>query len=257
MKLKSLLLFSIFSLSLAILFPSNSQAQRNIRDSAVFTPVVAVTYAALFPGGDLADRFGFTNAIGLTVNFKGKKNWIYGGEAYFLFGNEIKEQSIFEGLATDQGYIRNTSGRYAEVLLRERGWHANFSIGKVFPWFGPNPNSGVMFKIGFGGILHKIYIESRNDFVPQLEDDYIKGYDRLTVGVTSTQFIGYLYQANQRYLNFYAGFEITEGFTQGLRDYNFDTRQSDKTNRFDMLWGFKVGWLVPIYRKTKNDFHIK
>lgn len=245
-----LFLFTSFSLN-------EVYGQRNIRDSTVFTAVVAPTYGAFWPAGDLKERFGFNNAIGLSANFKDKHNWIYGAEGYYLFGENVKDRSMFEDLVTDKGYIRNTSGRYADILIVERGWHVNASFGRVFPWFGPNKNSGVLLKVGVGYLMHKIYIESRYDDVPQLQGDYVKGYDRLTHGFSTTQFLGYLFQANRRFLSFYLGFEITEGFTQGVRDYNFDTRMPDDKNRLDIMYGVKVGWLIPLYKKSDNEFHIR
>lgn len=245
----ALLLFMVVS--------GTTYGQRNMKDSTVFSYVIAPTYGAFWPEGDLKERYGFHNQIGLLVNFKDKKNWIWGAEAYYLFGKQMKQMNVFEQLLTDKGYIRNSSGRYADILAVERGWHANASFGRVFPWFGPNPNSGVMLKVGVGWWMHKTYIESRYDNVPQLQGDYVKGYDRLTHGFATTQFLGYLFQANRRFFSFYLGFEVTEGFLQGIRDYNFDTQMPDDKNRLDIMYGVKIGWLVPIGQRSNNEFHIR
>ena len=104
-------------------------------------------------------------------------------------------------------------------------------------------------------MMHKIRIESLYDAVPQLEGDYRKGYDKLTTGFSSMQFIGYLYQANVRLLKFYAGFEFTQGFTQNVRNYNFDTGGPENDSRIDLQYGFKVGWILPISHRTKSEYY--
>jgi hypothetical protein len=44
--------------------------------------------------------------------------------------------------------------------------------------------------------LHRLKIETNEQVVPQIELDYKKGYDRLTMGVNFHQFIGYSFLAN-------------------------------------------------------------
>jgi hypothetical protein len=103
-------------------------------------------------------------------------------------------------------------------------------------------------------LQHKIRIDTRDD-VPLLDKEYVKGYGRLSNGLSLTQFVGYIYCGNKRLINFIAGFEFTQGFTENRRSYNFDTMSKDETKRFDMLSGIKVGWFFPIYRTAATQFY--
>jgi hypothetical protein len=86
-----------------------------------------------------------------------------------------------------------------------------------------------------------------------LSEAYQKGYDRLTMGPALTQFVGYSYQSNNRYYNFFIGVDFMEAFTKSVRKYNYDTRQADTDQRLDITYGLRVGWLIPIYLKSKNS----
>ena len=38
-----------------------------------------------------------------------------------------------------------------------------------------------------------------------------------------------------------------QAFTQNRRSINIDTQMVDTKNRLDATFGFKVGWILPIY----------
>jgi hypothetical protein len=69
---------------MGFLWSLNIFAQRDLKSESVFTPIYGLTYKASFPGGDFADRWGFSNAIGAEVNFKLKSNLSFGIESQFL-----------------------------------------------------------------------------------------------------------------------------------------------------------------------------
>ena len=95
---------------------------------------------------------------------------------------------------------------------------------------------------------HKIRIQDDPESpVASLTNEYKKGYDRLTNGWSLNQFVGYQYFAKNKRINFYAGIESTQGFTQNVRGYNFDTKSYDNESRLDVLYGLRIGWIVPFY----------
>ena len=243
-----LLLFSLFTVG-------NLKAQPNIRDSIVPLLIPGVNYSFSIPGGDLFKRFGNFSRIGLDVEFKTKKNYLLGAEWSFLFGSNVKERSILDQIATRDSQIINSSGQFAKIFLFQRGMSFTAIGGKILPIIGPNKNSGIVLKGGLGYLFHKIRIESQNDNVPQIQGDYLKGYDRLTGGFLTYEFIGYQNFSNNRLVNYFVGFEFGQGYTQSLRDYNFDTMSQDLTKRIDFFYGIKVSWMIPIYKKAPKQFY--
>lgn len=229
-----------------------SSAQKSIKDSIIGTPWVGLHYTFHVPGGDLMRRFGINNGIGMKVAFKDKHNWVYGVEGNFIFGNKFKETSIFSNFYNTSGEIPDINGAPADVFFYMRGFNVNAIGGKVFPWFGPNKNSGVLLELGVGFLYHKIRIETQDHDVPQLEGDYLKGYDRMTTGTNLSQFIGYVHMGNKNVVNFYAGLYFMQGFTEGRRKINFDTKLPDSGNRIDVQYGVRFGWMVPIYKRASK-----
>lgn len=212
------------------------------------------SYAAQWPGGDLSDRFGQNFSLGLGGEFiTKKKHLLLGLEGNYLFGDQVKT-NVLANLQTPEGFIIASDKSYANVFLRERGFYLGGRLGKIFGLSPNNPRSGLRVTLGAGLLQHKIRVQDDpTRFVPQLAGDYKKGYDRLTNGLTLKQFIGYQHLDPNGRINFFAGFEIMEGFTQSRRDFDFDTRRADTENRFDLLWGIRLGWVLPFYFSGGED----
>jgi hypothetical protein len=231
--------------------------QRNVSDSVIGTPIIAVHYGINQTAYDLSDRYGLLNHIGILTGYKTKKNWFWGVDANFIFGNQIRMTRLFDHLVDSYGNITDINGDIAKLLVYSRGVNVNATVGKIIPWFGPNDNSGIFVHLGLGYLLHKLRLETQDQVVPQLELDYKKGYDRLTIGPCIHQFLGYSFMANSGFLNFYVGFYFQEGFTQNKRTIFFD--QPDlpvsTATRFDFQYGAKLGWLIPFYKRQPKDFY--
>ena len=236
---------------------NSAYSQASVSDSVLSIPMFYVTYAYQFPGGDLAERFGNNSSIGGGFQWKTNKNWIIGGEFLFMFGNNVKvADQIMFNLKTSDGDIISMSGNFTNYAIFERGYYISGRIGKLFPVFSPNQNSGIVVMGSLGYLQHKIRIEVEKNTAPQLKDDYKKGYDRLAGGFAISQFLGYMHIGDSRLLNFFGGIEIYEAFTKAKRDVNFDTRKPDKiTNRFDLLIGLKIGWVVPIFKRMPEKYY--
>lgn len=232
-----------------------SQAQQSVSDSVIGVVLIDVTYTLQSPGGDLSDRFGLNSAVGGSFYYKTKSNWLIGASGNFMFGSDVKERTMLDGFRDENGGILGTTGLYANVLLYQRGFNLEARVGKIFPWFGPNPNSGIMVTAGVGFLQHKIRFEDSVEEVPLLLDDNAKGYDRLTNGLMISQFIGYRYLGNRRLMNFIAGIEVMEAFTRNRRQFNYDTRSEDNESRLDLLYGFRIGFTLPLYKRVPKEFY--
>lgn len=239
-----------------LFFVNLAAAQWQVRDSSLYNPHVTVGYGYSTPGGDLANRFGNNGSIEVGFHIKDKKNWYYGVQFNYLFGNKVHEPNLLSNLLTSRGEILDEQGQIATMFIQERGFNVFLQGGKLFPVIGPNKNSGLLITGGVGLLQHKIRIEHQEAKITQLEGEYLKGYDRLTNGLSVNQFIGYYHLSNNRLINFYIGALATEGFTQSRREWNLDTQTQDNSKRLDMLFGLRAGWILNLYQRAPNDYYI-
>jgi hypothetical protein len=114
-----------------------------------------------------------------------------------------------------------------------------------------------MVQVGAGYLNHRLRIETQEQVVPQLELDYKKGYDRLTTGWNLHQFVGYSFMANSGFFNFYGGIYFQEGFTRNRRTIFFDKPDEPVSTetRFDLQYGLRLGWYIPVYKRQPKDFY--
>ncbi|MBS1764730.1 MAG: hypothetical protein JSS90_07185 [Bacteroidetes bacterium] len=232
-----------------------THGQALVRDSAIVVPFFGLGAEGHIPGGDMKKRFGNDYGLQAVVGVKTARNWTYSLQGGFISGNTLKEQGLLAGISTSTGTIIGQDGRTADVRLFERGYHISVSFGKVISFKKPNPNSGIWINGGIGFLQHKIRIETIGNNVEELKKPYRKGYDRLTNGVIADEFIGYIFYGNRKLVNFYAGFNFIQGFTAGRRDYQYDTMQPYKEKRLDLLYGLKVGWILPFYTNPDKFYY--
>lgn len=221
------------------------------------TVLFAPSYGFNLTGGDIADRYGFNNRIGLLTGVKLKNSLTIDVDVAYLFGNQLKDTTAFDKVINSYGKITSMDGEEAVVLFLMRGAVGHVSVGRVFPKIGGfNPNSGLWLSAGVGMLLHKTRIESIYDAVPQLEGVYKLGYDKLTMGFSTKQFVGYMFHGNRTFLNFYGGLEFVQGYTRNIRKYNFDIEGPDNESKLDFLYTVRVGWLIPLYKRTPQEYYI-
>ncbi|MBT8195585.1 MAG: hypothetical protein HKO56_00940 [Bacteroidia bacterium] len=229
--------------------------QVSVKDSSISFPAFFISSSVQFPGGDLADRFGVSATIGGGAFYKMQSNWSIDGQYSFMFGNQIEEKDLLANISTSTGAIIGSDGRFADVRLFERGFQVSLTAGKLFPFKKPNPNSGLVLKAGPAFIQHKIKIDPVGNTVPQLSEEYQKGYDRLSNGFGFYEFIGYQYLGNKRRINFVTGIELMQMSTKNQRSYNFDLKAADTEVKNDILIGIKFSWIVPLYKRSPDTFY--
>lgn len=235
-------------------FASAIFSQVSIKDSSITTSMISVSYGYYMPAGDMVKRFGNSSSVQMNIDLKTKYNWMLGINGSYFFGKTIKE-SLFDSIASPGGYIIDRLGGFADVRLFERGFTVSATIGRIFPFKNPNPNSGLVFNLGLGFMQHKIRIETIGNNVPQLSKEYKKGYDRLSNGFLLTESLGYMYLSNNRISNLYIGIECMQGFTKNRRSYNYDEMRKDDKKRIDILFGARLAWILPLYKKPPKEFY--
>ena len=80
--------------------------------------------------------------------------------------------------------------------------------------------------------------------------DYLKGYDKLTNGFNTNVFLGYKYEKAKN--KFQIGIESSIGFTKNRRSYNFVSMGPDDELKLDLMNGIKFIWWIPVSKRTTN-----
>lgn len=204
-------------------------------------------YGAVVPAGDLAERFGNGFSVEVAVDYTGKESpWIFGVMGQYIFGNDVKED-VLTGIRLRSGVVVGNQRAAADLQLRMRGYFAGVRVARILA-FGDNPRAGLKLGLGLGWLSHRIRIQNDvNQSVPQLFEDYRKGYDRLTAGPALYNFVGYHQQSRNGRVNFYVGGELFTGFTASRRDFDFPTAGSLEGGRLDLLGGVRAGLILPLY----------
>ncbi|WP_020539121.1 hypothetical protein [Lewinella cohaerens] len=212
-------------------------------------------YAPEVPLGDLDERFGLGFAPEISLDFITESNWIIGIQGMYLFGSNV-EEDVLAGLRTESGVIIGNDRSPADIQLRQRGSYFGLRAGRLISLFEDNPRSGIRLNLGAGLLQHRIRIqEDPFRAVPQLEGEYLKGYDRLTNGLTLHQFVGYQVIGKNTGINITAGFEFYEGFTQSRRSFDFSSRVADTEKRLDILAGFRFSFTLPFYLGNAEEVY--
>jgi hypothetical protein len=245
-------------LLIILLFVTGSSqlfGQVNLNDSCVSAHLIQIDLGIGLPAGDMSDRFGLHATVGGGYQYKTNKNWLLGVSGGYIYGNTVREDSILNNLRNDAGFLIGSDGLQYDPILWESGINFKFEVGKITNLFSLNPNSGLAFTGGIGFLQHRIWIYIDETNVPQLSNEYRKGYDRLTNGLMLNQYIGYYMFSNKYFVNFRAGIEFQEAFTQNRRTTNYDTGLTDDTKRFDMLINLKISWNLPIFEEPKRKYY--
>lgn len=218
--------------------------------------LIMPTAGVFHPEGRLAERYGAFGEVGAQVFFKTAKNWFFGVEGTYFFGGAVQED-VLARLRTEEGEIITPQGNFADIAVNQRGLRLPvFKVGRSWRpgLMGPRAENGSGFiaMLGAGYMAHYLLINDYSRVVPQLQGEYVKGYDRLTSGPMISQSLGFIYLDRGRTWNFYIGVEAWQGFTQGRR-YDFDLGRQDKSTRIDAAFGLKASWILPLYRNNEND----
>lgn len=217
-------------------------------------PFMYATYSVHASGGDLADRYENFSDIGAGVGYKTHYNWIIGGEATYLFGSDVKEDPLLS-ISNSDGSITNRYGEAAEIFMRMSGMHLKVTLGKVFPVLRNNKNSGIYLRAGAGMLQHKIFYSNTGNNVPQIIDDYSKGYDRLCNGFAVSEFVGWQHFSSKKFYHFFAGVEFNQAFTQNQRQWDFATNQKIDVQRLDLSYSFRIGVIILFKSKPATDYY--
>lgn len=239
-----------------LLLATSTFAQVNVRDSTVQGWLFHATANYHLKGGDFAEYLNPSYGIGGDLQYKWKSNFILSVGGRYNFGDGVKDPlTTFGDIFTAQGEILTSGGEYAYISFSERGWNATLDVGYIVNSLGHNANSGLLITAGAGWNAHWIQVRNQSENTPQLQDEYLKGYDRFTQGVLTRQFLGYQFSGNNEMINFTAGFEFMQGFNHNVREFNYATRSYDTGAKLDLYYGLRVSWFLPIYNQNAQKYY--
>jgi hypothetical protein len=245
-----------FSLAVLTVFKGFSQIElpRQRVDSSGVILFLSPNFSYHFVMADLKKEFGNNFSIGTDICLKTKSNWsIDFGFKYYFAGNVRAEiiDSSFKYIRAGGKFVPQSGAisSDSEVDFDFRGISFHLQAGKVFPVSNQFRNSGIVVKMGVGVMQHYLFINhSQETPIPALAKEYRKGYDRLTLGFSLNQFIGYMHLTKKNLFCLYGGVEFYEIFAQTQREYDFNLMRKDDAKLFESLIGIKIGWIIPLYK---------
>lgn len=252
--MKRLLFWILFLFYSCFAFSQSRKNKPEKPDSAFTVPMITANYGMMLKGAEIANRFGMNYSVGGTFAFKNKNHWFYGIKGSYNWGSQVNETTIIDNLKTSEGMVIDDEGRLTFIYLEERGTTFFLTFGKLFNILIKNKNSGILAYGGIGTIHHKIKIGFK-DKIKSLSEEYLKGYDRLSFGYGINGFLGYMHLSKNRFINFYGGIDLIYGHTQSLRKFNYDTEKPDTEMISNFMYGFNVGWIIRLNKRTRDEFY--
>ncbi len=209
-----------------------------------------------YAGGEMANRFGQSYSAGLGIGYKTGSNWNFSLQGQFMFGTDVKNPAlVISPVLTPDGYVFNQIGEYANFAIDQRGAYGTIDFSKTIPdFFAANRNSGFNILLGAGYLAHWVKIYNVGDDAPQILDEYNKGYDELSGGFLLKQSIGYQYMSVNRRINLRISFEVMEAFTTNYRKFSYATGQPVSGTNTDLVYGFRLEWILPIYNQPSTEY---
>lgn len=242
---KRLFLSFLLLFLLCFLNGQNTLTKNSVKNDPGFINIIS--YGLDLPAGNMRDLYGYNFRFGIAPTYYfANSNFSIGFSADYIFGYKVKINPV-SNLQTYDEQILNSGPGISSFNMTERGIVAGAFVSKVFPFKSHNLRTGI--RIDFGPYFFSHWIHYKDDLgtIPQLEGEYRKGYDRLTGGFALKEFIGYQHLSQKSNVSFNAGFEFFQGFTKSFRLHNFSNASTDNEKKIDLLFGIKIGWILPIY----------
>jgi len=251
-KQKQFTIIVILLCSLVLKVHSQIPIRQSRVDSAGLIAYLSANYSYNFilKNSDLYQESGNIMGIGTNLSLKTKSNWtVETGFNYYFAGKVKGVDSLFSMITNSSGLIIDGNGVPADIEVDTRAWSLRLEGGKIFPLSQKARNAGLHVKLGVGVLQRYIFIKNPYNLVMQLKEEYKKGYDHLTLGITLYQFIGYTRLSYNKFSCFYGGVEFYEVFSKRQREYDFNLMGKDNRKFFDAMIGLKFGWIIPLYKQ--------
>ena len=207
------------------------------------------------PSGFFAELFKNNPSIGTSFFVEKENHFFYGIEANYLFGNNIKNESlILSNITNKDGSIIASDGYYANINFSRSGLSSNIFAGYAIHLNKTNL-SGVYFSFGIGYVNQKILIDTKNENIPQLNEEYKKGYDSASDGIYGKLSINYKHYSKKGGIQISTGLFNSFARVKRLNSYLFNDNVNDDSLHFGSQFGFNFGLIIPILKINQEEFH--
>ena len=161
---------------------------------------------------------------------------------------------ILSGITNNDGSITASDGYYANINFSRSGFSSNIFAGYAIHLNKTNL-SGVYFSFGTGYINQKIQIDTKNENIPQLNEEYKKGYDSANDGIFGKLSINYKYYSKKGGIQISTGLFNSFARTKRLNSYLFNENNNDDSFHFGSAFGFNFGLIIPVSKINQEEFH--
>ena len=241
---------------LALSLVTEALCAQNVRRDTLSAWMIAPTVSLYTASGELGDRIERGSSLGLDVSYKTNRNWQWGVEGHYLYSNQVRNRSaVISPVLSQNNRIFNPTGNYANIAIDLRGAMGLINVSKTTGIWAINPNSGLFFGAAAGYLSYWYNISSDDPNIPQLQDEYDKGYDRWSAGFMLRQSVGYQFLSAKRTVNFRLSFELSESWTEDLRGYSYASGQQVSGSQSSLLYGLRLQWVLPIYQSATADYY--
>ena len=230
------------------------QTDRDLKESSVRSPHLGLVFGVMSPQGDWAQRFSRFGEMGLAAGLKTEGNGYLYVKASSWSGAQVNEPGLLADLTGPNGQIIDNEGDVALITVTGRGAQFGLGVGKIFPTASSNLNSGWMVKLGAGSLHHNIHFDYTENRIGPLEDDRVKGYDRMRWGAYGELFAGYWLMSSNQRINAFAGLLGGVAQTHALRTVNFDTLEPNEPSVWEGWIGLEAGWIFHLYKRASKEY---
>ncbi|MBE50752.1 MAG: hypothetical protein CMP51_03585 [Flavobacteriales bacterium] len=236
---------------LYLIYSFNLYSQQNIN-----ARMFIFDYTYQIPLGEISEKYGQNSSLSASF-ITNKKKYLYSIEASFMFGENIKNDSLLRNISTENGSLINSSGELDQILLSQRGFNTHLMCGKALK-FNKTTNHSIFIYGGPGFMSHKINLQSNRTNLPQVQEDYAKGYDQLESGLSTKICIDYIYFHPNNFIKINMGINIINAFTKYQRLYNFSEMMSYEDKfKHNLFLGIKFGIIIPINSANTEKFYYR
>jgi hypothetical protein len=261
-------LFSVFIAGYLVAW--GARAQVNVRDSTVRFWQAALVGQGFQPMGHWSARYPFLGCIGVEAGYKFRSGVSLATGAGYLLSESARYPELLNQLAltrsftdaqgntqTFQGII-DGNGELTNLGIAMQGIMVPLRIGytiNALRFGGSNPNCGVLVQASGLWTRHWLRFQVQSDKLPMLTGDYARGYDRLTEGLGGSLALGYRHYGNSRGFNISVLAEAGLLTSRNLRRFDYATRTADTAPHLDAFVGFRIEWILPLYKTLSSTYY--